>query len=133
MSSTTYHSPYKPTSTSTQFDIFMRSLRLKKYRIEVTYGVYVFTPTEKVVFWTLFCIFFTFISSAIILYTHRSMVFFVRAAASYIDSRALSGNLMSHLVAAKHAAAGLATSAQSRGAEKAVEMMNGIAKNSQVA
>ncbi|RWA06627.1 hypothetical protein EKO27_g8478 [Xylaria grammica] len=130
MSSTTYQSPYKPTPTSTQFDIFVRWLRLKKYRIEVTYGVYVFTPMEKVVFWTLFCVLFTFISVTLALYAQRSLTFFVRAAASHIHSRILSGNMVSHLLTAKHAATGLTTSAQTRGAE---ELMGGIAKNSQVA
>ena len=31
-----------------------RWARLKKYRIEVTYGIYVFTPGEKFMFWSLF-------------------------------------------------------------------------------
>ncbi|KAI3341202.1 hypothetical protein F4824DRAFT_451128 [Ustulina deusta] len=133
MSSTTHQSPYEPTPTSTQFDIFVRWLRLKKYRIEVTYGVYVFTPMEKVAFWTLFCILFTVISTITIHYTHRSLIFFVRAVASLVDSRVLNGNPVSHLLTAKHAATGLTTSAQSRGVEKAAELIGGIAKNSQVA
>ncbi|TGJ83654.1 hypothetical protein E0Z10_g5112 [Xylaria hypoxylon] len=130
MSSVTYQSPCKQTPTPTQFDTFVRWLRLKKYRIEVTYGVYVFTPMEKVMFWTLFCILFTFISAAIVLYTHRSLTLFVRAGASHINSRISSGDL---ILTAKHAATGLTTSAQTRGAEKAAELMDGMAKNSQVA
>ncbi|KAI1130020.1 hypothetical protein F5Y10DRAFT_138973 [Nemania abortiva] len=133
MSSTTYQSPYKPTPTSTQFDTFVRWLRLKKYRIEVTYGVYVYTATEKVVFWTLFCFFFVTISTAMLLYTSRSLAFLVRAAASYVDGHGFSGSLAAHLLGAKHAATGLATSAQTGGAEKAMEVMSGVAKNSQVA
>ena len=31
-----------------------RWARLKKYRIEVTYGIYVFTPGEKFMFWSIF-------------------------------------------------------------------------------
>ncbi|KAI0428361.1 hypothetical protein F5Y09DRAFT_289295 [Xylaria sp. FL1042] len=134
MSSITYQSPYKPTPNSTQLDIFVRWLRLKKYRIEVTYGVYVYTPGEKLVFWTIFCILFVLISMVTVHYTHRSLVFFLRTLASIADSRMLSGNLVSHLLTAKHAATGLTTSsAQTRGAEKAVELMGGMAKNSQVA
>ncbi|RYC59019.1 hypothetical protein CHU98_g7198 [Xylaria longipes] len=133
MSSTTYQSPYKPTPTSTQPDTFMRSLKLRKYRIEVTYGVYVFTPMEKLVFWTLFCFFFVVISTAMILYTHRSLAFLLRAAASHVDGRGLSGSLASHLLTAKRATTGLTASVQTRGVEKAMELMSGTAENSQVA
>ncbi|KAI0458150.1 hypothetical protein F5B21DRAFT_500795 [Xylaria acuta] len=133
MSSATYQSPYKPTPTSTQFDTFMRWLRLRKYRLEVTYGVYVFTPMEKLVFWTLFCFFFVVISTAMTLYTHRSLAFLLRATASYVDGRGLGGSLASHLLTAKRATTGLTTSAQTRGVEKAMELMSDRAKNSQVA
>ncbi|KAI1425188.1 hypothetical protein F5Y12DRAFT_388500 [Xylaria sp. FL1777] len=137
MSPTTiYQSPYKPTPTSTQLDTFVRWLRLKKYRIEVTYGVYVYTPGEKLVFWTLFCILFTVISTITVHYTHRSIIFFARTLAASIDGHVLDGRhgLMSQFFAAKHpAVVGLTTSAQTRGAEEAVELMNSLAKNSQVA
>ncbi|KAI0487562.1 hypothetical protein F4859DRAFT_261182 [Xylaria cf. heliscus] len=132
MSSTTYQSPYKPTPTSTQLDTFVRWLRLRKYRIEVTYGVYVFTPMEKLAFWTLFSFFFVVISTALILYTHR---FLLRAVASLVDSR--SSSLASHLLTAKQRAmTGLTTSAaaaQGHGIEKAMDVVSGAAKNSQVA
>ncbi|KAI0968865.1 hypothetical protein F4678DRAFT_188576 [Xylaria arbuscula] len=133
MSSTTYQSPYQPTPTSTQLDIFVRWLRLKKYRMEVTHGVYVYTPGEKLVFWTLFCILFTLISTVAVHYTHRSLLFFVRILASNFDSHSLGGKIVSQFQNAKHAATGLTTSAQTRGAEKAVEAFSGVAKNSQVA
>ncbi|KAI3326898.1 hypothetical protein HD806DRAFT_531494 [Xylariaceae sp. AK1471] len=124
---TTYQSPYKPTPTSTQFDTLVRWLRLQKYRIEVTYGVYVFTPMEKAVFWTLVCFFFLLISTTMLLYAHQSMTLLVRAV-----GRGLSSNLASHLPA-KHAATRLTTSAQTRGAEKAMELLSGASKSSQVA
>ncbi|KAI0863471.1 hypothetical protein F4860DRAFT_63175 [Xylaria cubensis] len=133
MSSTTYQSPYKPTPTSTQFDRFVRGLYLRKYRIEVTYGVYVFTPMEKLVFWTLFCFLFVLISTALILYAHRSLVILLRAAASQVDGRRLSGSLSSYLFTAKRATTGLTTSAQNHGVERTVELMSGTAKNSQIA
>ncbi|KAI1821415.1 hypothetical protein F4861DRAFT_469185 [Xylaria intraflava] len=106
MSSTTYESPYKPTPTSTQLDVFVRWLRLKKYRIEVTYGVYVFTPGEKVVFWTLFCCLFVVSWTALVLYTHRSLAYLVRTAAS---------TTLTHE------------------AEKSMPILAGAAKNSQIA
>ncbi|KAI1183217.1 hypothetical protein F5B17DRAFT_434833 [Nemania serpens] len=132
MSSTTYQSPYKPTPTSTPLDTFARWLRLKKYRIEVTYGVYVYTPMEKLVFWTLFCSLFFLISTAMLLYTHRSLTFLVRVAASHIDinRHGLIGSLTSRLPVAKHAATGLTTG----GVEKAMNLIGGgEAMNSQVA
>ncbi|KAG4218677.1 hypothetical protein PC116_g32842, partial [Phytophthora cactorum] len=46
-------------SSPSTIEAFARWARLKKYRIEVTYGVYVFTPVEKAVFWTIFCFLFT--------------------------------------------------------------------------
>ncbi|KAI1158041.1 hypothetical protein F5B18DRAFT_657052 [Nemania serpens] len=137
MSSPTYQSPYKPTPTpaSAQLDTFARWVRLKKYRIEVTYGVYVYTPMEKVAFYTLFCFLFVLISTAILLYTQRSLTFLVRAAASHIEinRHRLIGSLTSRLLVTKHAATGLTTSAQTGGVEKAMNMIGGAAKNSQVA
>ncbi|KAI1150950.1 hypothetical protein F4825DRAFT_451970 [Nemania diffusa] len=133
MSSTTYQSPYKPTPTSTQLDTFVRWLRLQKYQIEVTNGVYVYTAGEKAVFWGLFCFLFVTISATILLYTHRSLDFLVRATASYLDSYGYNSSLMSYLLSAKHAATRLTTSAQTGGADKAMEVMSSIAKNSQVA
>ncbi|KAI8624909.1 hypothetical protein F5Y19DRAFT_281697 [Xylariaceae sp. FL1651] len=133
MTHTTYQSPYKPTPTSTQFDTFLRWARLKKYRIEVTYGVYVYTPMEKVVFWTLFCFLFVTISTAALLFTHRNLTLLARAAASHIDRRALSDRLATQLLAAKRAVTGLTTPAQLRGVENTIGMMSGAAKNSQVA
>ncbi|KAI0437574.1 hypothetical protein F4803DRAFT_538190 [Xylaria telfairii] len=126
MSSTTYQSPYKPTPTSTQLDKLVCWLRLRKYRFEVTYGVYVFTPMEKVVFWALFCFFFVAISTA-------TALFLLHAAVSYVDSRGLNGGLASHLLTARWATTRLTTSIQTRGVEKAMEVMSGVAKNSQVA
>lgn len=123
---TTYQCPYKPTPTSTHLDRFIRWLRLRKYRIEVTYGVYVFTPGEKAVFWTLFFLFFILIITAIGLYAHRSIKALAHAAAAYIDFPVLvsgDNSLLSHLVTA---------SIQHRGAGKARELMSGAAKNSQV-
>ena len=124
---TEYQSPYKPTPTSTQLDKFVRWLRLKIYRIEITYGVYVYTPVEKVVFWTLFCLLFSAISTIGLLYTHRSLLFCWH---TLVNSHLLSGNVVSRVLTAKHAAAGLTASVST---EEAVELVSGLAKNSQVA
>jgi hypothetical protein len=127
MAGTTYQCPYKPTPTSTHLDRFIRWLRLKKYRIEVTYGVYVFTPGEKAVFWTLFFLFFTLITTAIGLYTHRSIKVLTHAAAAYTDFPAIvscGNSLLSYLMTA---------STPHHGAGEAMELMSSAARNSQVA
>lgn len=90
---------------------------------------------EKVAFWTLFCFLFVLISTALLLYTHRSLTFVVRAAASHIDinRHGLIGGLTSHLPIARHTATGLTTATQTGGVEKAMDLIGGAAKNSQVA
>ncbi|KAI0521021.1 hypothetical protein F5B22DRAFT_644265 [Xylaria bambusicola] len=103
----TYQSPYKPTPTSSQLDKFIRYLRLKIYRIEVTYGIYVYTPVEKVVFWTLFCFLFSAISTVTILYTHRILLFGWHI---FLESGVLSDSVLPPFSAAKHAATELTTS-----------------------
>jgi len=42
------------------FQRFGRWLSLKQYQIEVTFGVYMFTPTEKFIFCTLYTFHFYF-------------------------------------------------------------------------
>ncbi|KAK5636435.1 hypothetical protein RRF57_012147 [Xylaria bambusicola] len=123
----TYQSPYKPTPTSTQLDKFVKYLRLKIYRIEVTYGVYVYTPMEKVVFWALFCFLFSAISTVTIVYTHRILLFYWRI---LLENGVLGNNVLPPLSAAKQAATGLTTSVRT---EEAAELISGLAKNSQVA
>ncbi|KAI1483345.1 hypothetical protein K445DRAFT_117720 [Daldinia sp. EC12] len=72
-------------SSPSTIEAFARWARLKKYRIEVTYGVYVFTPVEKAVFWTIFCFLFTTISFAAILYTQRNVLLLLRYASFYVS------------------------------------------------
>lgn len=134
-----YQSPYEPTPTSTVPGTFMRWLRLKKYRIEVTYGVYVYTPMEKVVFWTLFCSLFVLISTAILVYTQRSLTFLLRSIISDLgNGDGLSGSLASGFFVAKNNVLSrlITTSArQIHEADKALlqQLVDGTAKNSQVA
>lgn len=135
-----YQSPYKPTPISTLSNTFVRWLRLKKYRVEVTYGVYVYTPMEKAMFWTVFCSLFFFISTAILLYTQRSLTLLLRAIISDLSGGGgdgLSGSLASGFLVAKNTVLSrLTTSArQIHGADKALlqQLAGGTAKNSQVA
>ncbi|KAI5860649.1 hypothetical protein GGS23DRAFT_599170 [Durotheca rogersii] len=88
MSSTT-----KTTSSPSSLDALARWARLKKYRIEVTYGVYVYTPMEKVVFWSIFCLLFTILPFAAALYIRRSVPILVRQASVYVNARDVLSNL----------------------------------------
>jgi hypothetical protein len=83
---------------------------------------------EKAIFWTLFLFFFGVILMAILLYTHQSIALLVGAV-----GRGLSGHFATHLLAAKHVATRLTTSARTRGAEKAIKLLSGALDNSQVA
>ncbi|KAI2605248.1 uncharacterized protein GGS25DRAFT_422360 [Hypoxylon fragiforme] len=82
------------TTTTTKLASLARWARLKKYRIEVTYGVYVFTPAEKFVFWTVFCLLFTAISFAAFLFTRRNVLLLVRYyAAWYVGGNGGGGGI----------------------------------------
>ncbi|KAI1077536.1 hypothetical protein F5B20DRAFT_551825 [Whalleya microplaca] len=70
--------------SSSPIEALGRWARLKKYRIEITYGVYVFSPMEKVLFWTLFSFFFTVISYAAVVYTQRNVMLLIQYAAVYV-------------------------------------------------
>ncbi|KAI8961774.1 hypothetical protein F5Y11DRAFT_348103 [Daldinia sp. FL1419] len=76
---------------------FARWARLKKYRIEVTYGVYVFTPVEKALFWTIFCFLFTVISFAALLYTQRNVLLLLRYASFYVSGESNAVRVVSNL------------------------------------
>ncbi|KAI0149528.1 hypothetical protein GGR57DRAFT_223514 [Xylariaceae sp. FL1272] len=81
-SDTTSKSPYTRSPTETPIDSFIRWARLEKYRIEVTYGVYVYTPGEKLAFWTVFLFLFAAISTAGLLFVHRNLTLLVRVIAN---------------------------------------------------
>ncbi|RYP72173.1 hypothetical protein DL770_008003 [Monosporascus sp. CRB-9-2] len=63
-----------------------RWARLKKYQIEVTYGVYVFTPGERLAFWTIFCLFFSLATYYATLFLSRNLVLVVHSAGSLIST-----------------------------------------------
>ncbi|KAI6089105.1 hypothetical protein F4821DRAFT_257253 [Hypoxylon rubiginosum] len=115
-------------STLTTIDALARWARLKKYRIEVTYGVYVFSPMEKVFFWSIFCFLFTVISLAAIVYTQRNVLLLIRYASVFIrgDGSSASG-AVSNFIPKGEAAYSVARS----GVTSLAETMGGAA-NSQV-
>ncbi|RYP57577.1 hypothetical protein DL769_009403 [Monosporascus sp. CRB-8-3] len=63
-----------------------RWARLKKYRIEVTYGVYVFTPGERLAFWMIFCLLFSLITYYATLFLARNLVLIIHSAGSLINA-----------------------------------------------
>ncbi|KAI1401630.1 hypothetical protein F4819DRAFT_486438 [Hypoxylon fuscum] len=75
-----------------------RWVRLKKYRIEVTYGIYVFTPVEKVLFWTIFCFLFTVISFAAVVYTQRKVLLLIKYASVYVTGEGSATSVVSNLL-----------------------------------
>ncbi|KAI1634728.1 hypothetical protein F4809DRAFT_643140 [Biscogniauxia mediterranea] len=70
--------PRRPPPTSAA-SALLRWARLKKYRIEVTYGVYVYTPVEKLVFWVLFGVLFVAVGGAALLWVARHAAALARA------------------------------------------------------
>ncbi|KAI1765717.1 hypothetical protein GGR53DRAFT_248798 [Hypoxylon sp. FL1150] len=77
-------------SALTTIDALARWARLKKYRIEVTYGVYVFSPMEKVFFWSIFFFLFAVISFAAVIYTQRNVLLLIRYASVFVHGHGSS-------------------------------------------
>jgi len=63
---------------------FGKWLRLKQYQIEVTFGVYMFTPVEKSVFWSVVFLFSSLTLLACVLYLPQHIVFISNRAWFYI-------------------------------------------------
>ncbi|KAI0897547.1 hypothetical protein F4806DRAFT_405051 [Annulohypoxylon nitens] len=103
-----------------------RWARLKKYRIEVTYGVYVYTPVEKAVFWTIFCLLFTAISFATFVYTKRNVILLLKYASVYVNGNGGATSAVSNLFPRSHTAL-----LSDKGIKSLAETM-GSATNSQV-
>ncbi|RYP53992.1 hypothetical protein DL768_001142 [Monosporascus sp. mg162] len=82
-----WNSPGKETGTAMPaIEALGRWARLKKYRIEVTYGVYVFTPGERLAFWTIFCLLFSLAAYYATLFLSQNLVLLVHFAGSLISA-----------------------------------------------
>ncbi|KAK7749397.1 hypothetical protein SLS62_008141 [Diatrype stigma] len=86
-----------------------RWLRLKQYQIEVTFGVYMFTPVEKFVFWSVVFLLFGLFAIACILYLPQHVVFMVNRAWFYVNggdiltsTSSASSGTGSNVLAANH-------------------------------
>ncbi|KAI1111073.1 hypothetical protein F5Y14DRAFT_454355 [Nemania sp. NC0429] len=70
---------------------FGRWLALKQYQIEVTFGVYMFTPTEKFIFWSVVFLLSAMGSIATILYLPQHILFIISRAWFYVNGGESSG------------------------------------------
>ncbi|KAI2468111.1 hypothetical protein F4781DRAFT_432657 [Annulohypoxylon bovei var. microspora] len=113
-------------SSPSTIEALARWARLKKYRIEVTYGIYVFTPVEKAAFWTIFCFLFTVISFAALVYTRRNVSLLLKLASIYINGDGHATSAVNKLLPSH---AGLSLSG--KGIKSLAETMGGAA-NSQI-
>ncbi|CAJ2508023.1 Uu.00g092090.m01.CDS01 [Anthostomella pinea] len=64
---------------------FGRWLSLKQYQIEVTFGVYMFTPTEKFIFWSVVFLLFSLTTIAVILYLPQHLLFILNRGWFYVS------------------------------------------------
>ncbi|KAI1472471.1 uncharacterized protein F4812DRAFT_13852 [Daldinia caldariorum] len=117
-------------SSPSTIEALARWARLKKYRIEVTYGVYVFTPVEKAIFWTIFCFLFTTISFAAVLYTQRNVLLLLRYASSsfYVGGE---GHIINNVVPNLFPRSGVPLGMAGSGITSVAETMS-TAANSQI-
>ncbi|KAI1076299.1 hypothetical protein F5B20DRAFT_330392 [Whalleya microplaca] len=106
---------------------FGRWLRLKQYQIEVTFGVYMFTPTEKFAFWSVVFLLYSLLVIACILYLPQHILFIVHRAWFYVNggesgaaSNLVAGNKDALSLTASSAASTMAAAA----AETAATMIH---------
>ncbi|KAI0471100.1 hypothetical protein GGR56DRAFT_678371 [Xylariaceae sp. FL0804] len=62
-----------------------RWLGLKQYQIEVTFGVYMFTPTEKFIFWSVVFLLSALTVIAVTLYLPQHILFILHRAWFYVN------------------------------------------------
>ncbi|KAI1404544.1 hypothetical protein F4819DRAFT_109964 [Hypoxylon fuscum] len=91
---------------------FGRWLRLKQYQIEVTFGVYMFTPTEKFAFWSVVFLLCSLLVIATVLYLPQHLMFIIHRAWFYVNGG--DSGVASNVVAGNKDALSLATSSTAR-------------------
>lgn len=68
-----------------------RWFKRKQYQLEVTFGVYMFTPIEKDVFWSIVFLLFSLTFIATVLYLPQHVVFLYNRAWFYVHGDENSG------------------------------------------
>ncbi|KAI2470326.1 hypothetical protein F4781DRAFT_430553 [Annulohypoxylon bovei var. microspora] len=87
---------------------FGRWLRLKQYQIEVTFGVYMFTQTERSIFWSIVFLLCSLLMIATVLYLPQHVLFIFNRAWFYVNGG--DSGFASNLIAGKKDALSLAAS-----------------------
>ncbi|KAI0126376.1 hypothetical protein BJ170DRAFT_683972 [Xylariales sp. AK1849] len=80
-----YDYRYKAPKSQAPLHRLGRWLRLKQYQVEVTFAVYMFTPTEKFVFWSVVFLLFSMTTIAAALYLPQHIAFLIDRAWFYVN------------------------------------------------
>ncbi|KAI1377445.1 hypothetical protein F4677DRAFT_57994 [Hypoxylon crocopeplum] len=105
---------------------FGRWLRLKQYQIEVTFGVYMFTPTEKFAFWSVVFLLYGLLMIATILYLPQHVLFIIHRAWFYVNGgdSSVASNVVAGNKDALSLAASYATTTMAAAATETAESMS---------
>ncbi|KAI1458366.1 hypothetical protein F4805DRAFT_137625 [Annulohypoxylon moriforme] len=103
---------------------FGRWLRLKQYQIEVTFGVYMFTPTEKFIFWSVVFLLCGLLMIATVLYLPQHVLFILNRAWFYVNGG--ESGFASNFIAGKKDALSLATSSTTTTMAAATEVVESM-------
>ncbi|RYP12784.1 hypothetical protein DL765_007162 [Monosporascus sp. GIB2] len=105
-----------------------RWLRLKQYQIEVTFGVYMFTPVEKFVFWSVVFLLFGLFVIACILYLPQHIVFIANRAWFYVSGGDMASSGSSVVAVNNKDGVSLSVSGTAAAAKAAKETIESIAR-----
>ncbi|EON96682.1 hypothetical protein UCRPA7_7858 [Phaeoacremonium minimum UCRPA7] len=72
-------------ASTSPFERFSKWLKLKIYQTELNFSVYMYTPWEKFVFWSITFLLFSLTTIAAILYLPQHIIFIVTRAWFYIN------------------------------------------------
>ncbi|KAJ0114938.1 hypothetical protein J7T55_004681 [Diaporthe amygdali] len=103
-------------SSVSPYQSLTKWLSLKVYQVEVTYSVYIFTPLEKFIFWSVVFLLFSLTAIATILYLPHHIMFLAGRAWFYIHgdsaveaARETARSLAQHVAATTPTAKAIAT------------------------
>lgn len=88
---------YRNEEPSSRLQRFGRWLRLKQYQVEVTFAVYMFTSTEKFIFWSVVFLLFSMTTIAAALYLPQHLAFLVDRAWFYVNGGEASTNMIANV------------------------------------
>ncbi|KKY39542.1 hypothetical protein UCDDA912_g00431 [Diaporthe ampelina] len=119
-------------SSVSPYQSLTKWLSLKIYQVEVTFSVYIFTPLEKFIFWSVVFLLFSLTAIATILYLPHHIMFLAGRAWFYIhgDSAVEAARETARSLAQQAAAAAAATTptAKALATETARAVVGGVAE-----